>query len=802
MKADLPTPTEILEELADRVAQQIDRRAPVAFDSALSEMTRYHRFLLSANASQSPDGAPFSYAEIAGNAWNPPHRDWVRQYSRLMARAAEAIPDDDHFIRSLTRVPMLLLPRPGDPALPPKVIQVLLDLGPMMMHRVEGWVTRRTTTDTPPGGSATPRITMAGSDAKAYANVLPDIVGAWESLLKVVPSVFDWKERSDADDARAWSSYRAAWPFLWQHLSNTAYCLAVAVWNEDAAAAALFREALVRWADALDHRLPEHAELRWRRLLYPDVLDLDWAAATARAAPLAYAHSPSTRPGELFAAVLRNCHADVLLVTAALLLRWTMEGKQASDIGARTAAELGRQEGASDQEFRPERQPPDLRKALLDFARIELAGSGFRDGSHGARVDELVRSLDNMTERRVVPGRVFTPSTSHAWDDLRLATVTLLTAAADVGGTEAAVGGVVELAAREDLLPRADASCRELDGALRNVEEAASRDWPQVASAFAVLRPARDLAAAKAALLSSVAAARSAIETARLARLKARQVDGAKLEAIRAAAEASLLTTPAKVPLFRDVVVERAQGVSDAADRTFRVNCVTKAGLVEPPMEPPSSNFDGFMASQFARAAGRQAWHVFAARPRQVLELPHEVDSPEFWDEVAAKAALVGPEPVLVVPNGPAARSIRLRRRGQPKDEASRQIEQRARQATGASYLGSVHGVDVYGADFEAVSWLFSATAMKRLVYYETPAGKADASTVGIDYALDDDTTGTLSLSYRQLVHFEDWPVFEFRTTQAFVEVQGPQPPQGPNRQISQPRGLLKRLLSSFGLGV
>lgn len=55
MKADLPTPTEILEELADRVAQQIDRRAPVAFDSPLSEMTRYHRFLLSANASRSPD---------------------------------------------------------------------------------------------------------------------------------------------------------------------------------------------------------------------------------------------------------------------------------------------------------------------------------------------------------------------------------------------------------------------------------------------------------------------------------------------------------------------------------------------------------------------------------------------------------------------------------------------------------------------------------------------------------------------------------------------------------------------------
>jgi hypothetical protein len=88
MRRDLPTPDAILEELADKAAAQIDRLAPVAFDGALRELIRYHKFLLALNASRTPDGAAFNYAEVAGAAWYPPHREWIRQYRRLFERAA------------------------------------------------------------------------------------------------------------------------------------------------------------------------------------------------------------------------------------------------------------------------------------------------------------------------------------------------------------------------------------------------------------------------------------------------------------------------------------------------------------------------------------------------------------------------------------------------------------------------------------------------------------------------------------------------------------------------------------------
>jgi hypothetical protein len=79
MRIELTRPEEILEELADKTAAQIERLAPVAFDSAFREMTRYHRFLLALGASRTPDGTAFNFAEVAGSAWHAPHKEWIRQ---------------------------------------------------------------------------------------------------------------------------------------------------------------------------------------------------------------------------------------------------------------------------------------------------------------------------------------------------------------------------------------------------------------------------------------------------------------------------------------------------------------------------------------------------------------------------------------------------------------------------------------------------------------------------------------------------------------------------------------------------
>src|SRR5690606_26010017 len=87
------------------------------------------------------------------------------------------------------------------------VVSSILDLGPMLISRLEAWVTKRTVVQTREGQSAEPRLGLAGSDSKAFADLLPDIVGAWEGLLHHVGSMYRWRDGNEQTDENRWAAY-------------------------------------------------------------------------------------------------------------------------------------------------------------------------------------------------------------------------------------------------------------------------------------------------------------------------------------------------------------------------------------------------------------------------------------------------------------------------------------------------------------------------------------------------------------------------------------------------------------------
>lgn len=757
---DLPSPDDIFEELADKTAIQIDRLAPVAFDNAFREMVRYHRFLLALNASRTPEGAAFSYAELSGDAWNSPHRQWIGQYRRLFGRAMDRLPDDDHFIRSLSYAPNRLLPGPGDPELTPNVVTGILGLVAIMVHQIEAWVTKRTTVTVLEGQAAEPRLTLAGSDAKAYANVLHDIVGAWESTLQQAPAIYAWPERGNPDAEKSWSAFRASWPFLWQHLSNTAYCLAVAVWNEDETASTLFRQSLVRWRNTLSYRLEDPADLRRRRLLFPSILNLDWREASARALKVAYDYMPAPTPGQLFASILDGVHDDAVLLTAALLLFWTIEKKQATDIGGRNASALLSGKDDDEDSPRPRRQF-GFRSLFLDLFRLELAGEHFRDGTYAAELDGLVQMLDNMTERRVVPGRIFTPSTLRDRDDLLQSFVAMLAAAAPEDGDDAFLDRVAELAREEEVLPEGDRSLRNVVRQLERLGTTLERSQPQLARGLQLLAPGRDAEAVARKLRQTVDAAKSAIEEQRLERLKARHIDPVKLERIRTAIETALLNEPSKAPFFRDVQVGRADPGEEAAWRDITFNGVPKAQLTEPPMETISSHFEEWFVSGSRELAGRYAWEAFSRRARVEVRADAGLDHESFWRWIAPLVAQIGPDPVLVLSQATEGRAMRRIMRAVPADRPPLKIERRPRADSGGSYIGTVEGVDVFAAALSpGVAWLFSAKALRSIRYAET---ERPGCYLAVGFELGEQMKGTLRVRVRQQFDWANTPIFEIK---------------------------------------
>lgn len=761
MRTEFTRPEEILEELADKTAVQIERLAPVAFDRAFREMTRYHRFLLGIGASRTPDGAVFNFAEVPGYALQAPHKEWIRQYGRLFERATDRLADDSLFMRSLAHAPSRLLPRGGDPELSPNVVRTILDLGPILVSRLEAWVTKRTTLETPKGQSAKPRLALAGSDAKAYEDVLPHIVGAWEGLLNHPPSMYDWPEGAERDEAERWATYHSSWAFLWQHLTNTAYCLAIAVWNEDEIGSALLRDALVRWPQALEHRMSDQADLRHRRLLFPDLLTLNWAEASAAAAPLGYDYMPAPNPDQLFVSVVRSAQNDVVLLTATVLLSWSINCKQATDIGARTARALLSREVSDHDDLRRDRREVGFRSQFLDVLRFELVGGRYRDSSYAVELDRLVSSLDNMTERRVVPGRVFKPSTMHGRGDLLLPQLAMLLAHTPEQGDDGVHERIAALAREEDLLPEGDGSLRDIARYLEQLQSTLENPLPELTRWISILAEDHDAEQCNERLSGIVSAAITVINEERHKRLQDRTPDPAKLERIRSAIETALLNEVSEASFFRCVEVG-AEGEDQAADRReMTFNGIHKAQLLEPPMEPTETGFEARLVSRSRQMAGNLAWTAFCGRHRSDVIVSTNIEDEAFWSEIAPLIEQVGPDPVLVVSRKAEGSALRRFLFARPSDRPRLKIEQRARDEKKRFYIATIEGVDVFGADFPpCMAWLFSAQSLRAVRYVQTgPSGRyADLA-----FEIGEDMKGTLRVGVRQTLEWSDSPIFELQ---------------------------------------
>lgn len=768
MNRELPTPEEILEELADKAAAQIDKLAPVAFDAAFDEMTRYHRYLLSVNAARTQEGDLINYAAVAGESWRSPHSEWVSQYRGLFERAANRIGDAPDFIEKLAHAPLRLLPRRGDPQLSDDILRAILNLGPILMYRLQGWVTKRTVTDTEPGDSASPRLRLAGSDAKTYENLFPRIVGAWESLLTPVPSLYRWRDEGQASDTERWDSLRASWPYLWQHLQNTAYMLAMAVWNEDEIGTALLRDSLVRWHQALGHHFSDRAYLLQRRLLFPGIVLLDLPAAQQQIKPLLPENMPAPTPDELFNATLLGAHDDVLMLTAALFLLWSIGQKQSSNIGARTALEILRRELEDlEQDHHGIAQDKTFSSLMMDLVRLEIAGDRRPKGNYSSDLDGFVERLDDMTERRVVPGRIFTPSTLHGRYDLTSSFVSILLAKAPESDA-ALIKRVKDLASNEAALPDGDRSLREVLQGLDRIRKLLETPSPTLERGCSLLNPAAEYSAASEQLRSIVCTMTEAIEKERTARLRDKTIDLKAIATLRDSLEQAMLAPHGGIFFFRGFSISKAPKETPAELFTSRYPDLSKSQFVDPPMESEMIGFAKHYSDQVKNQAGRRVWQLFSQLHRQSAAITFPIEHPTFWQQAKGLASDIGPEPMLLVSRQAEGRALRQFVYSLREPPTGLTIERKSRQDIGQSYIATVEGIDVYGVDSTPGSaWLFSPYILKTVEYAILDA---DEHIVTVEFVPGDDLKGPLVAEFKQRATWFDWLVYDIKCEDPPVE--------------------------------
>jgi hypothetical protein len=762
----LPTPSDFLEELADRVIAQIERNAITGFKGAFDELTRFHAFLLDAHNTETEQGQPISLAEVGG-LWDVPYREWIRQYRRVFESAADKIGVETTFIETLGHTVMRLLP--GDAAdLSPPIVTSLLDFGVHEVIVLEAWVTRRTTVDVPADQAAGLRLQLAGSDRRAYESVARSFVGAWESVLRVADNLYGFRSREKRPPAEVWKAFGRSMPFLDKHLRNTAYLVASAVWNEDEIGAERYRDCLLRWLDTLRPEMQTDILLAHHALLTPDLLTLDWATVETRLRAYRRHQWPDLPPPEaVFAIILRGFFDDVLLITAVLALAWHVNGQQSGDIGARAATLLLRRqviEGEGSRFAPGAARPPTVLRSMFSLLVRSALNEGSGEGGYASGLDGLVRSLNGMSERHVVPGRVYTAWGWRGLDEVRPQILAMLAASLPATGDNAIGQWVGEFAANETLFADGDASLRRIDSALKSYAQALGDQLDENLFERGVhaLAPETDAAAVRGRLQAIFADAIVAIHEHRTQRLRALPIDREKWSALTETLSNAL---DPELYCFRDFRVQRIrQPAPAAAVMEFRINGIDKARFVTPSMAWESAgDLNRTIAEMFRDRLTWLVWRSLWQRSREAFEIDGTDEG--FWDGVAQNAQRIGLPATLLIDYDPFGAILSRWTNSAPdRRPAGRDIEyvQGHPSGGGTGYVGTIDGVEVFTADVEeGHSYLFSARMLGAVSYrLVTPD-----IFVSVEFEEGDDPwSGTVVMRFAQEVAWRETPILDLVT--------------------------------------
>lgn len=761
MKQNLPLPSDLLKELAGKVIDAIDSLAVSAFNVALNEMVDYHIFLLEAYATKSDDGTPFSYAEIEGNWFGGPHQQWIREYGRVFERAASRIGQETEFVTTLVHVPIRLLGKRAQKLSSP-VIASILDLGSIMAARLEDWLTRRVSIENVSGQSASPRLTLTGSDKAAFADVISDFVGAWEGVLQHVGSLYSWKEvRGEPLDIQ-WNRLAMSWPLLQHHLRNTAYFLTVAVWNEDEVGADYFRDSLVRWPEVFRFELADAYYSPYARLLFPDLFFLKWDEVKTKLNEIeATDLDRGADPFALETTVLRGAHDDTIFLTSAVLLRWFIEQKQSTNIAAITASRLLGRELVDPEDLTTPNEI-GFRPLFFEVLRLNVGEMQSNKKSYGAFLDGLVSSLDQMSERRVVPGRIFTPSTIHGRHDLLLSFAIMLLLKTPDEGDENVVARLADLIFGDGRLPQGDRSLSHLLQFLGQLAETPKKNIEPIYRALSVLLPDTNYKKRIANLENILNSCIGTIKEYRTNKIRSLPIDNEILDRTTQTVESAITNSPFELAVFHDFLIEKIQTDLSVpiVDRiVFRG--IAKGVFTKPQMDFSWGELDKMFLDSVRNFMSRYIWQSFWDKPRNVVRLTSNPGMAEFWREIAPYASQVGHSAALLLKNSSQRRSITEWLYDSKKSEGLHVQRKPKVDRGGGAYVASVEGIDVYfGGLNSGNAFLFSSQKLKAVRYVPI---KGDRILELILESEDDPWKMSLRAKFAQTVEWDETPIFEFQ---------------------------------------
>ena len=417
---NVPTTESMMEELADRVLDEMNRLAITGFKSSLEEMINFHKFLIAAHEDD--------YTENFSDGDRSKYRKWNNEYARIIEQAAKLMSSDYEFIKKLCYVPLRLLPD-NHKSIPHDSVIDTISLPQYLLWKVEEWVNSKRI-DTPHDNKSTEtdkntktekneiEYFLSATDGKSYEKVLNDMIYCWESILINAEFFYCLDKATESSPEIYWSYFISSWSFLETHLRNTCYMLATCVWNNDFIGTKDFASTLLRWQQNATINLHKHHDLlRTSHLITTDIIKEDLQETQKLASHYKTINGDPIPLPALRLQIINNTHRDAILITSGLIVKWHLEKLLQNNLPIHTAKGLldGTLIGTGSTFQNPQHNFSSFMESLI---RIFSTGKLAENHKHKGMLDNWVNKLDEMTERRVINGRVFMPSTSRHCEDL------------------------------------------------------------------------------------------------------------------------------------------------------------------------------------------------------------------------------------------------------------------------------------------------------------------------------------------------------------------------------------------------
>lgn len=413
------TSVEVMQELGQEAASQVELRREPGFRQALDDLVEVHTGLLRAARFRSSDASLDSVCMLQdpyGWGSRAMGREWMEPYRTIAKAAVAGLEDDDRFFLRAAALSARLTYQTGEQ--PQGVLVDLMLSSTLLMYHLGLWWSRRVGTEPAPEAHG-PRL-LSIPLRNVYRDAVQGWVGSWENI--------DVRVDKDANlrDVELWRAHVTRVKVYAVHIDETARLLLAAVARGDAEVARRLEDSLVKWWGARQHEFgaDRGAPQPGWSLLTLAFADLSWEQARSQIPDLPEGAQAEEAGARLLAVVLKRYWTDVCMVTALVLLAHAagIERAEASlcieIVGALMGGRGYDEGGTADVE-----RYQDAGTAVVRFTRAQFA-----DRAYSQRLDKIVQRFRSDTREPMTSGRMYSFSGAEDVDTLTRGQAMYLTA--------------------------------------------------------------------------------------------------------------------------------------------------------------------------------------------------------------------------------------------------------------------------------------------------------------------------------------------------------------------------------------